>query len=98
MDLRDRLGAIGPKRILAIDGGGIRSLISLGFWEQIETLLRERHNNPNLRLYEYFDLIGGTSTGAVLAAGLAVGMDFYPAAFGLYFRYLQKLRTSISTI
>ncbi len=75
MDLRDRLGAIGPKRILAIDGGGIRSLISLGFLEQIEALLRERHNNPDLRLYQYFDLIGGTSTGAVLAAGLAVGMD-----------------------
>jgi patatin-like phospholipase/acyl hydrolase len=70
----------------------------LGFSERIEALLRERHNNPNLRLYEYFDLIGGTGTGAVLAAGLAVSMDFYPVTFGLYFRYLQKLRTSISTI
>ena len=30
-------------------------------------------------------LSGGTGTGAVLAAGLAVGMDFYPATFGLYF-------------
>ncbi len=75
MDLRDRLGSIGPKRILAIDGGGIRSLISLGFLERLEAVLREQHNNPNMRLYEYFDLIGGTSTGAFLAAGLAVGMD-----------------------
>lgn len=75
MELRDRLGAIGPKRILSIDGGGIRSLISLGFLERLEAILRERHKNPDLRLYEYFDLIGGTSTGAVLAAGLAAGMD-----------------------
>jgi hypothetical protein len=75
MELRDRLSAMGPKRILAIDGGGIRSLISLGFLERLEILLRERHNNPTLRLYEYFDLIGGTSTGAVMAAGLAAGMD-----------------------
>ncbi len=75
MELRDRLSAMGPKRILAIDGGGIRSLISLGFLERLEALLRERHSNPALRLYEYFDLIGGTSTGAVMAAGLAAGMD-----------------------
>jgi patatin-like phospholipase/acyl hydrolase len=68
-----RLTAPGPKRMLALDGGGIRGAISLGFVERIETLLRERHNKPNLLLSDYFDLIGGTSTGAIIATLLATG-------------------------
>ena len=68
-----RFDAPGPKRMLALDGGGIRGAISLGFLEKIEHLLRERHNNPNLLLCDYFDLIGGTSTGAIIASLLATG-------------------------
>ncbi len=68
-----RLTAPGPKRMLALDGGGIRGAVSLGFIERIETLLRERHNNPDLLLCDYFDLIGGTSTGAIIATLLATG-------------------------
>ena len=68
-----RLTAPGPKRMLALDGGGIRGAVSLGFLEHIETLLRERHNNPDLLLCDYFDLIGGTSTGAIIATLLATG-------------------------
>lgn len=74
MTLRDRLTRPGPKRILALDGGGIRGALSLGFLTEIETLLRRRHGNDKLLLCDYFDLIGGTSTGAVIAAGLAIGM------------------------
>lgn len=59
--------------MLALDGGGIRGAISLGFLEKIETMLRERHGNPNLLLCDYFDLIGGTSTGGIIAALLATG-------------------------
>jgi hypothetical protein len=73
--LRERLTSPGPKRILALDGGGIRGAISLGFLTRIESLLRERHDNPNLQLRDYFDLIGGTSTGSVIASALATGMD-----------------------
>ena len=68
-----RLTAPGPKRMLALDGGGIRGAIALGFVERIESLLRERHNNPDLLLCDYFDLIGGTSTGAIIATLLATG-------------------------
>jgi patatin-like phospholipase/acyl hydrolase len=64
-----------PKRILALDGGGIRGALTLGFLERIENILRERSGNPNLLLCEYFDLIGGTSTGAIISAGLAIGMS-----------------------
>ena len=63
-----------PKRILALDGGGIRGALTLGFLERIEKILRERSGNPNLLLCEHFDLIGGTSTGAIISAGLSIGM------------------------
>ena len=59
-----------PKRILALDGGGIRGALTLGFLERI---VREKEGNPNLLLCDYFDLIGGTSTGAIIAAGLSIG-------------------------
>ncbi|TYB76295.1 patatin-like phospholipase family protein [Bizionia myxarmorum] len=64
-----------PKRILALDGGGIRGALTLGFLEKIEEIVREKENNPKLKLCDYFDLIGGTSTGAIIAAGLSIGMS-----------------------
>lgn len=73
--LLTRLYAPGPKRILALDGGGIRGVLTLGFLERIEQVLRTRHHNPQLRLRDYFDLIGGTSTGSIIAAALAIGME-----------------------
>jgi len=94
--LRERhLFSAGPKRVLSLDGGGIRGIISLAFLERIERLLRERTGNPELRLAEYFDLIGGTSTGAIIAAGLALGastqhmIDLY---FTLSSKGFQKRR------
>jgi len=63
-----------PKRILALDGGGLRGILSLGFLQTIENILQERHgNNGDFRLSHYFDLIVGTSTGAIIAATLAMG-------------------------
>jgi predicted acylesterase/phospholipase RssA len=71
--LQIRLASAGPKRILALDGGGIRGILSLAFAERIEKLLAERTGSPDIHLSDYFDLIGGTSTGAIIAAGLAMG-------------------------
>jgi uncharacterized protein len=64
----------GPKRILSLDGGGIRGALTLGYLKKIETILRAKENNPELLLCDYFDLIGGTSTGSIIAAGLSIGM------------------------
>ncbi len=72
MTLLERLTAGGPKRVLALDGGGIRGAITLGILEKIETLLRVQHGRPDLRLCEYFDLIGGTSTGSIIAVLLGI--------------------------
>ncbi|MFZ1256999.1 MAG: patatin-like phospholipase family protein [Saprospiraceae bacterium] len=73
--LRERFKAIGPKRILSLDGGGIRGILTLGFLEEMEYILREKTKNPKLKLCDYFDLIGGTSTGSIIAASLAIGLS-----------------------
>ncbi len=71
----------GPKRILSLDGGGVRGILTLGVLEVIERLLAEQHGvdyangKSKFRLCHYFDLIAGTSTGAIIAAGLAKGMS-----------------------
>jgi len=75
MTVLDRLSSAGPKRILALDGGGIRGALTLGFLERIERILRDRQQRPDLKLCDYFDLIGGTSTGAIIASALAIGME-----------------------
>jgi patatin-like phospholipase/acyl hydrolase len=63
-----------PKRILSLDGGGIRGALTLGYLKKIENILRAKENDPELLLCDYFDLIGGTSTGSIIAAGLSIGM------------------------
>lgn len=75
MTLIEKLTSNGSKRILALDGGGVRGALTLGFLEKIEQILRDRYQNPELKLCDYFDLIGGTSTGAIIASGLAIGME-----------------------
>src|SRR5262249_6510861 len=42
---------------------------------RLEAMLREKLARPDLVLADYFDLIGGTSTGAIIAGGLALGRD-----------------------
>src|SRR4051794_5085327 len=77
--LKARLSAKGRKRILSLDGGGIRGAVTLGFLEEIERILAERYEKfgimqkNDFRLYHYFDLIGGTSTSSIIAALLAMG-------------------------
>src|SRR5690349_21153748 len=62
----------GPKRILALDGGGVRGAIAVAFLEEIEQVLSQNLQRP-VQLNHYFDLIGGTSTGAIIACALALG-------------------------
>jgi predicted acylesterase/phospholipase RssA len=71
--LERRLREPGPKRLLALDGGGIRGLITLGYLGRIEKILRRRYGKDDLVLADYFDLIAGTSTGSIIATLLALG-------------------------
>ena len=75
MSYRDRISTDGPKKLLALDGGGIRGVLTLEILAAIEDLLRhELGAGDDFVLADYFDYIAGTSTGAIEAAGLACGM------------------------
>jgi uncharacterized protein len=72
--LLERLDAKTPKKILSLDGGGIRGALTLGYLKKIEDILKVKHpEKKDFRLSDYFDLIGGTSTGAIIASLLALG-------------------------
>jgi len=69
-------------RLLSIDGGGLAGLIPAEALVAIESQL-DALTGRSLPLSDRFDQIGGTSTGAILAVGLALGLkaaelrDFY---------------------
>lgn len=66
----------GSKRILALDGGGVKGVLTLGMLKVLEDELRRRAGGDEaFRLSDYYDLIGGTSTGAIVAAGLSLGLS-----------------------
>lgn len=54
------------RRILCIDGGGIKGTLPAAFLASLEKDLQEP-------IGRYFDLIAGTSTGGILALGLGLG-------------------------
>jgi hypothetical protein len=75
MSLADKVRPQASKRILALDGGGIRGILTVEILAQIERLLREKlGKDDNFVLADYFDFIAGTSTGGIIAACLAWGM------------------------
>lgn len=66
----------GVKRILALDGGGVKGVLTLGMLKALEDELRRRaHGAADFRLSDYYDLIGGTSTGAIIATALSLGLS-----------------------
>ena len=67
-------GADTGKSILALDGGGVRGVISIAFLERIEAIITGKAGAP-VRLADRFDLIGGTSTGAIIATALSLGLS-----------------------
>ncbi|MPZ76425.1 MAG: patatin [Deltaproteobacteria bacterium] len=84
MSLADKIKINGPKKILALDGGGIRGMLTVEILAKIEALLRAKSaRGKDFVLADYFDFFAGTSTGAIIAACLAWGMtvdrirDFY---------------------
>ena len=54
-------------RILSLDGGGIRGIITCIILRYIEEKL-QKYDNPDAKLGDYFDLISGSSTGGLIAA------------------------------
>lgn len=62
-------GDVAERRVLAIDGGGVRGLVAAVILDALEG--ERRALGATRPLADCFDLIAGTSTGAIIAAGLA---------------------------
>ena len=56
------------KKILTIDGGGIKGVFPASFLATVEDSIKDSVAN-------YFDLIVGTSTGGIIALGLGLGLS-----------------------
>lgn len=87
------------KRILSIDGGGIRGIIPGMFMVALEEKLKVESNNPNAHISDYFDFLAGTSTGGILTAILLFPSDEDPTrpkysakeALNIYLEHGEKI-------
>ncbi|BFD24829.1 MAG: CBASS cGAMP-activated phospholipase [Candidatus Parcubacteria bacterium] len=87
------------KKILSIDGGGIKGVFPLSFLSTIEEVTGKK-------ISDYFDLIVGTSTGGIIALGIGAGfsakelLEFYeklgPDVFvgNRYIKFLRSMGVS----
>ena len=76
MSVHDKKAKIdSPRKLLALDGGGIRGVMTLEVLDKIERELQAKlGRNDDFVLADYFDYIAGTSTGAIIATCLSLGM------------------------
>jgi patatin-like phospholipase/acyl hydrolase len=72
---QDKLRPAATRKLLALDGGGIRGMITIEVLARIEAMLQERLGRDNdFVLADYFDYVAGTSTGAIIATCVSLGM------------------------
>lgn len=64
--LSDEKGERSLRRVLTLDGGGAKGFYTLGVLKEIEAMV-------GCPLHQKFDLVYGTSTGAIIAALIALG-------------------------
>lgn len=70
-------------RILSLDGGGSKGFYTLGVLREIEGLIKKP-------LCEHFDLVFGTSTGAIIAALIGLGYSVTDI-YDLYKHYVPSI-------
>lgn len=83
-----------PRRILSLDGGGVRGAFSAAFLAELEA-------SADRPIGEYFDLVAGTSTGGIIAAGLGAGLralDILELYFTMARRVFRKGRGLLSLL
>ena len=64
-----------PFRVLTLDGGGMRGLYTASLLMVLAKRFDRRFNSQEPDIGKAFDLICGTSTGAILACALATGIS-----------------------
>ena len=88
-----------PFRILSIDGGGMRGILSGQLLVALEKKLQQKTGNSMARIADYFDMIAGNSTGGILACLYLCPDDNNPLrpmfsaeeAVNLYLKYGQDI-------
>lgn len=73
----------GLYRILSLDGGGAKGFYTLGVLKEIEGMI-------GCPLYKRFDLVFGTSTGAIIASLIALGYEI-DAIYKLYKKHVPSV-------
>ncbi|WP_246736277.1 patatin-like phospholipase family protein [Enterovirga aerilata] len=66
-----------PYRVLSLDGGGMRGVYTAEFLDRLTSYFARIRGEEALDLGKGFDLITGTSTGAIVASALAVGKPLH---------------------
>ncbi len=66
------------KKILSIDGGGIRGIIPGMLLVALEEKLKAESKNPDAAIVDYFDFFAGTSTGGILTCLLLCPSEDHP--------------------
>lgn len=80
------------KKILSLDGGGVRGWLMIALLAKIEKRLQEIKKDPSVRLIDFFDIITGTSVGGILASLLVLPHRPSAAEVRVYFEnYVGKI-------
>ena len=79
-----------PYRVLSLDGGGMRGIYTAAFLIRLTAQFARIRDEPALDLGRGFDLITGTSTGAIVGCALAVGRPVSEIV-GLYREHGPKI-------
>src|SRR5690349_8756080 len=69
----DEVAQAAPFRVLSLDGGGIRGVYTAAYLNRLQNLFAAP--GQELDIGSGFDLITGTSTGAIVGCGLAMGIS-----------------------
>ena len=74
MPLSETIAKDPPYKLLALDGGGIRGVMTLQILCEMQQMLQDAlRRDDSFVLADYFDYIAGTSTGAIIATFLSLG-------------------------
>ncbi len=75
--------AAGKRNILSVDGGGMRGTISIA-------MLADLEQRTGVPVYDIFDMVAGTSTGAIMSAGIALRLTAEQMLNEIYLDKLPK--------
>lgn len=85
-------------RILSLCGGGVRGVFQASYLEQLSAeLVRNKRPSLTSAPKDYFELVAGTSTGAIVAIAIALGIDL-KRVIELYSKELPKIFESRSFV